>query len=154
MFDIEINDPRFVFDEDAGDFTVSVDTERYSGEVADMLAFMNATVIGQPLATDQIAKFYSLAQTGLRSPNQPAGVYVFAGPTGVGKTLTAESLARYAIYEDMRDSLAILRTPRPLTYLEGERLSEKSSKSQLIVWRRCRNCRLTGRLFGQRFVPA
>jgi len=50
-------------------------------------------VFGQDKAIEQVAAAVKLARAGLREPNKPIGSYLFAGPTGVGKTEVAKQLA-------------------------------------------------------------
>ncbi|MGB0907261.1 MAG: ATP-dependent Clp protease ATP-binding subunit ClpA [Maricaulaceae bacterium] len=50
-------------------------------------------VFGQDSAIDQVSAAVKLARAGLREPNKPIGSYLFAGPTGVGKTEVAKQLA-------------------------------------------------------------
>ena len=50
-------------------------------------------VFGQDTAIDQVSAAVKLARAGLREPNKPIGSYLFAGPTGVGKTEVAKQLA-------------------------------------------------------------
>ncbi len=50
-------------------------------------------VFGQDKAIEQVASAVKLARAGLREPNKPIGSYLFAGPTGVGKTEVAKQLA-------------------------------------------------------------
>ncbi|MGJ8559006.1 MAG: ATP-dependent Clp protease ATP-binding subunit ClpA [Litorimonas sp.] len=50
-------------------------------------------VFGQDPAIEQVAAAVKLARAGLREPNKPIGSYLFAGPTGVGKTEVARQLA-------------------------------------------------------------
>ena len=50
-------------------------------------------VFGQEKAIEQVAAAVKLARAGLREPNKPIGSYLFAGPTGVGKTEVAKQLA-------------------------------------------------------------
>jgi len=50
-------------------------------------------VFGQGEAIDRVASAVKLARAGLREPNKPIGSYLFAGPTGVGKTEVAKQLA-------------------------------------------------------------
>ena len=50
-------------------------------------------VFGQDDAIEQVASAVKLARAGLREPNKPIGSYLFAGPTGVGKTEVAKQLA-------------------------------------------------------------
>ena len=50
-------------------------------------------VFGQDKAIEQVASAVKLARAGLREPDKPIGSYLFAGPTGVGKTEVARQLA-------------------------------------------------------------
>jgi ATP-dependent Clp protease ATP-binding subunit ClpA len=50
-------------------------------------------VFGQDKAVEQVASAIKLARAGLREPEKPIGSYLFAGPTGVGKTEVAKRLS-------------------------------------------------------------
>lgn len=50
-------------------------------------------VIGQNYAIETIAKAIRRSRTGLKDPNKPMGVFMFAGPSGVGKTHVCQQLA-------------------------------------------------------------
>jgi ATP-dependent Clp protease ATP-binding subunit ClpA len=50
-------------------------------------------VYGQPNAIEALTSAIKLARAGLRDPDKPIGSYLFAGPTGVGKTEAAKQLA-------------------------------------------------------------
>ena len=50
-------------------------------------------VFGQDKAIEQVTAAVKLARAGLREPDKPIGAYLFAGPTGVGKTEVAKQLA-------------------------------------------------------------
>jgi ATP-dependent Clp protease ATP-binding subunit ClpA len=65
------------------------DTERLKSLAQDL----QRVVFGQDAAIDQLAAAIKLARAGLREPNKPIGSYLFAGPTGVGKTEVAKQLA-------------------------------------------------------------
>ena len=64
------------------------DTERLQKLGEDL----RRVVFGQDLAIDQLAAAIKLSRAGLREPNKPIGSYLFAGPTGVGKTEVAKQL--------------------------------------------------------------
>ena len=67
---------------------------------------LNERVLGQSEAMAQVARGVIGARGLTRDPNKPRGVFLFAGPTGVGKTLTAELLAQ--ILFGSADSLVYL----------------------------------------------
>ncbi len=71
--------------------------ERISGEAAKHLLNieedLKRIVIGQDRAVRAVARTILTAKAGLAEPNRPLGVFFFAGPTGVGKTWLAKSLA-------------------------------------------------------------
>ena len=54
---------------------------------------LQARVFGQDDAIGQLASAIKLARAGLRDPRKPVGSFLFTGPTGVGKTEVARSLA-------------------------------------------------------------
>ncbi|HEU4452922.1 MAG TPA: AAA family ATPase [Longimicrobium sp.] len=56
-------------------------------------AELKRRVFGQDRALEQVAAAIRLARAGLRDPQKPIGSYLFTGPTGVGKTEVARSLA-------------------------------------------------------------
>ncbi|MEM9616803.1 MAG: ATP-dependent Clp protease ATP-binding subunit ClpA [Pseudomonadota bacterium] len=64
------------------------DTER----LAKLGDDLRRVVFGQDEALDQLAAAIKLSRAGLREPNKPIGSYLFAGPTGVGKTEVAKQL--------------------------------------------------------------
>ena len=65
------------------------DTERLQRLGEDM----RRVVFGQDDAIDQLAAAIKLSRAGLREPEKPIGSYLFAGPTGVGKTEAAKQLS-------------------------------------------------------------
>jgi ATP-dependent Clp protease ATP-binding subunit ClpA len=56
-------------------------------------AELKARVFGQEKAIEQLAAAIKLSRAGLRDPQKPIGSFLFTGPTGVGKTEVARSLA-------------------------------------------------------------
>lgn len=84
-----------------------VPTKRISqNEGAKLLSMANDLkneVIGQEQAVLKLAKAIQRTRAGLKDPNRPIGSFIFLGPTGVGKTELAKSLARYLF--DSQDSL-------------------------------------------------
>ena len=63
---------------------------------------LKRVVFGQDKAIDQLAAAIKMARAGLREPQKPIGCYLFAGPTGVGKTEVARSLANIMGIELLR----------------------------------------------------
>jgi len=59
----------------------------------DLEATLKRLVFGQDAAIEALASSIKLARAGLREPEKPIGNYLFAGPTGVGKTEVAKQLA-------------------------------------------------------------
>jgi ATP-dependent Clp protease ATP-binding subunit ClpA len=59
----------------------------------DLEANLKRVVFGQDAAIEALASAIKLARAGLREPEKPIGNYLFAGPTGVGKTEVARQLA-------------------------------------------------------------
>ncbi|NOD62315.1 MULTISPECIES: ATP-dependent Clp protease ATP-binding subunit ClpA [unclassified Ruegeria] len=59
----------------------------------DLEASLKRVVFGQDLAIEALSSAIKLARAGLREPEKPIGNYLFAGPTGVGKTEVAKQLA-------------------------------------------------------------
>ena len=56
---------------------------------------LHRRVIGQNEAIKSIAKAVRRSRSGLKDPKRPTGCFIFAGPTGVGKTLLAKALAQF-----------------------------------------------------------
>ena len=59
----------------------------------DLEARLGAKVFGQAEAIEAVTKTIRLARAGLRGADKPMGCFLFAGPTGVGKTELAKQLA-------------------------------------------------------------
>lgn len=66
----------------------------------DLSANLKGTVIGQDGAIDKMVKAIQRNRLGLREPNHPIGVFMFLGPTGVGKTYLAKQLAKQMFGSD------------------------------------------------------
>jgi ATP-dependent Clp protease ATP-binding subunit ClpA len=65
-------------------------------------AELKQVVYGQDAAIDAVARAIKLARSGLSHPDRPVGAFLFAGPTGVGKTEVARQLARVMGVEFVR----------------------------------------------------
>ncbi|MBY0565573.1 MAG: ATP-dependent Clp protease ATP-binding subunit ClpA [Hyphomonadaceae bacterium] len=70
--------------------------------LASLPADLKRVVFGQDSAIDQLSSAIKMARAGLREPQKPIGCYLFAGPTGVGKTEVARSLANVMGIELLR----------------------------------------------------
>jgi ATP-dependent Clp protease ATP-binding subunit ClpA len=62
-------------------------------KLADLEAELKRMIFGQDKAIEQLATVIKLSRAGLGNPNKPTGSFLFAGPTGVGKTELAKQLA-------------------------------------------------------------
>src|SRR3954452_7794877 len=82
---------------------------------------MHLTVIGQDEAIKAISKAIRRSRAGLKDPRRPIGSFVFSGPTGVGKTELARSLAKFLF----ADESALIR-------VDMSEYMEKFSVSRLI----------------------
>ncbi|HEV8549132.1 MAG TPA: type VI secretion system ATPase TssH, partial [Polyangiaceae bacterium] len=67
---------------------------------------LRARVIGQDHALEMIARRIQTARAGLENPSKPIGVFLLAGPSGVGKTETALTLAE-ALYGGEQNAITI-----------------------------------------------
>jgi ATP-dependent Clp protease ATP-binding subunit ClpB len=67
-------------------FPQVLDTSILSDDARDLYEKLHKRVIGQDRAIKQFVKSYTAITTGLNKENRPAGTFLFAGPTGVGKT--------------------------------------------------------------------
>ncbi len=64
-------------------------------ELAQVRGFFSARVIGQEEAVNSVVDRIAMFKAGLTDPARPIGVFLFAGPTGTGKTELAKTLAEY-----------------------------------------------------------
>ncbi len=61
---------------------------------------LHARVVGQNQAVEAVANAVRRARAGLQDPNRPIGSFIFLGPTGVGKTELARTLAEFLFDDD------------------------------------------------------
>jgi len=108
---------------------------------------LHKKVVSQEQAVKAIAKAVRRSRSGLKDPRRPAGSFVFAGPTGVGKTLLAKALAEFMfgdsdalIQIDMSEymekhnvSRLIGAPPGYVGYEEGGQLTEKIRRRPYAV---------------------
>ena len=69
-------------------------TEDEKEKYANLDKNLEGTVIGQEEAIKTVARSIKRARVGLKDPKKPIGSFIFVGPTGVGKTYLAKSLAK------------------------------------------------------------
>ncbi len=84
-------------------------TRLLEGEVQKLVrmeAVMHERVIGQDVAVTAVANAIRRSRAGLSDPNRPIGSFLFLGPTGVGKTELARSLADF-LFDDERAMVRI-----------------------------------------------
>lgn len=105
----------------------------------NMSSHLKGQVVAQDQAIDKMVKAIQRNRVGLRDPNHPIGVFMFLGPTGVGKTYLAKKLAEYMfgtkdalIRIDMSEygesfnvSRLVGAPPGYVGYEEGGQLTEK-----------------------------
>ena len=108
---------------------------------------LHGKVISQDEAIKAVAKAVRRSRSGLKDPKRPTGCFVFAGPTGVGKTLLAKALAEFMfgdsdalVHIDMSEymekhnvSRLIGAPPGYVGYEEGGQLTEKIRRRPYAV---------------------
>ncbi len=108
---------------------------------------LHTSVISQHEAIKQIAKAVRRSRSGLKDPKRPTGVFLFSGPTGVGKTLLAKTLAEFLFGDedalvqiDMSEymekhnvSRLIGAPPGYVGYEEGGQLTERIRRRPYAV---------------------
>ena len=108
---------------------------------------LSTHIVGQDEAITSLSKAIRRARTGLKNPKKPIGVFLFLGPTGVGKTELAKVLAKYLfphnqalIKVDMTEfterfaiSRLIGAPPGYVGYEEGGELTEKVRRNPYSV---------------------
>jgi ATP-dependent Clp protease ATP-binding subunit ClpC len=74
-------------------------TEEESSRLIFMEKALHERVVGQEEAISVLAKTIRRTRAGLKDPKRPSGSFIFAGPTGVGKTELAKALAEF-LFDD------------------------------------------------------
>ncbi len=99
-------------------------TKLLEGETSKLLKMeerLKEEVIGQNEAIELVSSCIRRARSGLSDPNRPSGVFIFVGPTGVGKTELAKAVARF-LFDDEKS----------LVRIDMSEYMEKHSVSRLI----------------------
>ena len=74
-------------------------TEAESTKLLNMEAELHKRIVGQNKAIEALSKSIRRTRAGLKDPKRPGGSFIFAGPTGVGKTELAKALAEF-LFDD------------------------------------------------------
>ncbi len=94
--------------------------------VLNLSSILGQRVIGQDHALELVAKRIQTARAGLEDPNKPIGVFLLVGPSGVGKTETALTLAE-ALYGGEQNVITInmseFQEPHTVSTLKGTPLA-------------------------------
>ena len=121
--------------------------ESEGGRLVKMKARLQERIIGQDDAIDKVVRAIRRNRAGIKDPAKPIGTFIFFGPTGVGKTQLAKSLAEYLfdseenmIRLDMSEymekfnvSRLIGAPPGYVGFEEGGQLSERVRRKPYCV---------------------
>ncbi len=143
---IEENDIYRVLSEMTG-IPLSRIAENETEKLLKIEDYLHETVVGQEEAIYSVASAIRRGRAGISSPERPLGSFIFLGPTGVGKTLLAKTLAEYMfgtqdalIRIDMSDymekhnsSRLVGSPPGYVGYEEGGVLTEKVRRKPYCV---------------------
>ena len=77
-----------------------------AGRIGDLFSILSARIRGQDMALKSVVEGIQASKAGLRAPDQPIGVFLLVGPSGVGKTETGLALAD-ALFGDERSVITI-----------------------------------------------
>jgi len=118
-----------------------------SNKLVKMTRDLEGMIIGQDEAIAKVTKAIQRNRVGLKDPSKPIGSFIFLGPTGVGKTELAKTLARYMFDSDealiridmseYMEKFSISRLigapPGYVGYEEGGQLTEKVRRKPYSV---------------------
>jgi len=75
-------------------------SEGEAQKLSAMEAILHRRIVGQDSALTVLAQAIRRARLGLKNPDRPVGVFLFLGPSGVGKTEVARQLSRSLFHDD------------------------------------------------------
>ena len=75
-------------------------TEKESNRLLRMEDELHKRIIGQDQAVKSVSRAIRRTRAGLKDPNRPSGSFIFAGPSGVGKTELSKALAEFLFGSD------------------------------------------------------
>ncbi len=92
-------------------------------------SYFSERVLGQPEAVDVLLDRLAMVKAGVTDPTRPLGVFLFAGPTGTGKTEMAKTLAEYLFGSPermIRIDMSELQFPESVGRLVGDSRQENN----------------------------
>lgn len=94
-------------------------SQKDSARIESLESEINATVFDQPRAAEAVTNSVLMSRSGLGQKDKPMGVLLFTGPTGVGKTETAKTLATVLGIEMLRFDMSEYSEPHSVARLIG-----------------------------------
>ncbi len=73
--------------------------QKETEKLLNMESYLKKRVVGQDEAVESVSRAIRASRAGIADPNKPIGSFVFLGPTGVGKTELAKTLAEF-LFDD------------------------------------------------------